>query len=376
MRDCERPLDRSGGPGSCQGETDASRQFEAIFDRLADGFFSLDANWRFTHINPAAREALQLADEVLGRELWQILPEARETIFEVEFRRVMSSGATAEFEAFYPGNLIWLRVNAFPLGNGLAVCFANVTPMRNARQKVIELNRQLRKSSRAYHESKVFAQTIAHDLLQPLCAILGFSEALSASAVNELGPGSAHYLRNIQSAARHMNDVSKAILLLCGIGRGEMNWSRVDLGELASECIEVLRAAHPQRQVECSIASGMWVRCDPGLLRVALQNLLSNAWKFTARESQPHIEVGAEWGPDNELFHFVRDNGIGFDGREAANIFQPFRRLHGDAFPGDGIGLATVKSIMDRHCGRIWAVSQLGQGATFYFTLPPDTIGS
>jgi signal transduction histidine kinase len=374
MTQCERPLDQEAGPDTCQCRSDAPRQFAEIFDQLADGFFSLDAHWRFTYLNAAARGALLVGDEVLGCAVWDVYPEARETIFEDEFRRAMSTGATVEFEAFYPRNLIWLRINAFPLEDGLAVCIADVTQTRNARQKLIGLNRQLRESNRAYDQAKVFAHTIAHDLLQPLGAILGFSEALSESAVNELGRSSAHYLRSIQSAARQMNDISQAILLLCGIGGAEMNRSRVDVGEIARDCIEMLRAAQPLRQVNCSITPDMWARCDPGLLRVAMQNLLGNAWKFSSREGQTaQIEVGTELGPDDELFYFVRDNGIGFDACEAANVFQPLRRLHGNAFDGEGIGLATVRSIIDRHGGRIWAVSEPGKGATFYFTLPAET---
>jgi PAS domain S-box-containing protein len=364
---------RSGSetlPRMCQVE--APGHFAEIFDQLGDGFFSLDADWRFTYLNPAARNALLVDDEVLGRAIWDVYPEALETIFETEFRRAMSTASTTEFEAFYPANLIWLRINAFPIDTGLAVCFADVTQARKARQKLIDLNRQLRERDRAYGQAKVFAQTIAHDLLQPLSAIVGFSEALSASAVNELGPDSARYLRNIQWAARHMTDVSKAILLLCGIGRAEMEWSRVDVGELATECIDVLRAAQPNRPVRCSVASGLWVRGDPGLIRVALQNLLSNAYKFSRTEGDAHIEVGAERSCDGQVVHFVRDNGIGFDACEAESIFQPFRRLHDDSFEGDGIGLATVKSIVERHGGRIWAVSQPRKGATFYFTLPTN----
>ena len=368
------PVDGSAGAVTRQLETAASRQFTAIFDQLTDGFFSLDANWRFTYINPAALAALRVGDGVLGREIWQVFPEARETIFEEEFRRAMASRATTEFESFYPANLVWLRVNAFPLDDGLAVCIADVTQMRKARQKLVELNLELRERSCAYNDAKAFAETLAHDLLQPLAALSAFSEALSATAVDELGPSSAHYLRKIQRAAKHLDAVSKAILLLCGIGRGEMKYSPVDIGEIATECVEVLRAAHPDREFECSIASGMWVSGDPGLLRVALQNLLSNAWKFTSRERMPRIEVGTAQGPDNEILHFVRDNGVGFDAAEAVNVFQPFRRLHGDAFGGDGIGLATVKSIIDRHGGRIWAVAGLDQGATFYFTFPTGAL--
>jgi signal transduction histidine kinase len=338
---------------------------------LADGIFGLDAGWRFTSINPAGRKILRVGDEVLGRAIWDVFPEARETIFETEFRRAMASGSTAEFEAFYPANLVWLRINASPMQGGLLVCFADVTESRRARQKLIDLNRQLRERDRAYERATVFAQTIAHDLLQPLSAMVAFSEALAACAANELGPASALHLRNIRLTATHMSEVSKAILLLCGIGRAEMHWTRVDIGELATGCIRLLRAAQPDKRVRCSVTPGLWVRADPALLRVALQNLLSNAFKFS-RNVDAHIQVGSEMSSDGRVVHFVRDNGIGFDPVEAEGIFQPFRRLQGGSFEGEGLGLATVKSVVERHGGRIWAASQPGKGSTFYFSLPTD----
>jgi signal transduction histidine kinase len=147
----------------------------------------------------------------------------------------------------------------------------------------------------------------------------------------------------------------------------------VDLTQLANECIATLRGAEPEREVRCSVAPGLRASCDAGLIKVALQNLLCNAWKFSQREGQPHVEVGSEPGPGDEVRYFVRDNGIGFDASESPDLFQPFRRLHGDDFPGKGIGLATVKRVIDRHGGFVWATSQPGQGATFYFTLQSDT---
>ncbi len=281
----------------------------------------------------------------------------------------MNSGTATDFEAFYPRKLIWIRVNAFPFEHGLAVCFADTTATRNARKKLMELSRRLRERNRVCDQAEAFAQTIAHDLLQ-LRRILGFSEALTSSAVDELGPDSAHFLSSIQIAANHLNDVSKAIMVLSGVGSEEMNWAQVNMSTLAYECIEILRAAHPQSKAKCSIAPNMLVWCDPRLLRVALQNLLANAWKFSGNEPQPYIEVGMEIGATSEISHYVRDNGVGFDMFGADQLFQPLQRFHADAFEGYGIGLATVKSVIDRHGGRLWAVSHPGKGSTFYFTLP------
>jgi len=329
------------------------RQFAEIFDQLVEGVVCVDANWHFTYLNPSARRLLLVGDEVLGRAIWDVYPEALETVFEEQFRRAVNSGTATDFEAFYPRKLIWIRVNAFPFEHGLAVCFADTTATRNARKKLMELSRRLRERNRVCDQAEAFAQTIAHDLLQPLGAILGFSEALTSSAVDELGPDSAHFLSSIQIAANHLNDVSKAIMVLSGVGSEEMNWAQVNMSTLAYECIEILRAAHPQSKAKCSIAPNMLVWCDPRLLRVALQNLLANAWKFSGNEPQPYIEVGMEIGATSEISHYVRDNGVGFDMFGADQLFQPLQRFHADAFEGYGIGLATVKSVIDRHGGRL-----------------------
>jgi PAS domain S-box-containing protein len=355
---------------ACKCQSETTRRFADIFDRLADGFFSLDAQWRFTYLNPAARKGLRAGDELLGREVWEVFPEARATIFEVEFRRAMENGATTEFEAFYPELRVWLRVNAFPFDQGLAVSFADVTEARSARKQLADLNRQLEERVRAHEEVESFARTVAHDLRSPLGAILGFSQALSEAAVDELGPRSAHYLRRIQNAARQMDEMTEAIMALCRLAHAQIKRTAVDLGQIARDCIATLREAEPAREVHCSISPGLWADCDGALVKLALQNLLSNAWKYTGGASPARIEVGVEPGPGQELRFFVRDNGIGFAAADAQDLFQPFRRLHGDSFSGDGIGLATAKRVIDKHGGALWAESQPGQGATFYFTLP------
>jgi PAS domain S-box-containing protein len=370
MTQSDHLLENECGTAGCKCRPETHRQFADIFDRLADGFFCLDGQWRLTYMNPAARSALHGGNEMLGRPVFEIFPEARATIFEVEFRRAMESRATIEFEAFYPGVRVWLRVNAFPFDDGLAVSFADITEARRARQQLAELNRELQERDRAHKEVESFAHTIAHDLRTPLGAILGFSQALSESAVNELGPRSLHYLRRIQNAAKRMDEMTQAIMSLCRLDHIQMDRGIVDLGHIAGECVAALRESDPGREVHVSIAPRMWANCDAGLVRLALQNLLCNAWKYTGREGQPSIEVGMELGPEGEKRYFVRDNGIGFAQAEAQDMFEPFGRLHGDGFAGEGIGLATVKRIIDKHGGSVWAVSEPGKGSTFYFTLP------
>ncbi|MDB5872211.1 MAG: domain S-box protein [Ramlibacter sp.] len=350
--------------------SEAAQRFADIFDRLADGFFTLDAQWRFTYLNPAARKAFRAGDDLLAQPIWAVFPDARATIFEEEFHRAMETGATAEFEAFYPGLDIWLRVNAFPFDQGLAVSFADITEARQTQQQLADLTRELQDRTRAQHEIESFAHTVAHDLRSPLMAIVGFSQAMSEAAVNELGPRSAHYLRRIRSAAHQMDEMTAAILTLCRLDSAEAKRSLVDLSPIALECIANLREAEPGRQVTVSVAPCMWADCNPPLMKLALHNLLSNAWKYTGREGEPAIEMGIELGPEKEIRYFVKDNGIGFAPAEAQGVFEPFQRLHGDSFAGEGIGLATVKRIVDKHGGALWAVSQPGLGSTFYFTLP------
>lgn len=359
-----------GESGSCRCLIETTPPFADIFDRLADGFFSLDDQWRFTYLNPAARKALQAGDGLLGKIFWEAFPEALATIFESELRRVMESGASSEFEAFYPALQIWLRVNAFPMERGLAVSFADISEARHAQEQLAHLNRELGERIRAHEEAESFAHTVAHDLRSPLTAILGFSQALSEAAVNELGPRSAHFLRRIRNAARQMDETTAAVMTLCRLARAETRRTLMDLSRTAFDCIAALREAEPGREIEVSIAPCMWAECDAGLIKLALQNLLSNAWKYTAREGCPSIEVGIELGPDHEMRYFVRDNGVGFVIADGHGLFEPFGRLHGNTFAGEGIGLATVKRVIDRHGGALWAVSQPGKGSTFYFTLP------
>lgn len=166
-----------------------------------------------------------------------------------------------------------------------------------------------------------------------------------------------------------MGQLIEDLLHLSRISRREMKREMVDLSQIARQIAENLAEQNPQRQVELEIAPNLMVRADASLMTIALENLLSNAYKFTSRCEQAHIQFGVD-GHADETAYFIRDNGAGFDMAYADKLFVPFQRLHSEQeFPGTGIGLATVSRIINRHGGRIWSESEVNHGTTFYFTL-------
>lgn len=222
----------------------------------------------------------------------------------------------------------------------------------------------------ANQELEAFSYSVSHDLRAPLAAIDGFSKALaSRAAASGLDEKSAHYLARIQAGVNRMEQLIDALLGLSRVAREAMRPQPVDLSALAREIVEQLQVADGERQVSIRVEDGMTVQADPALLRVLMQNLIGNAWKFTAKSSRPSIEVG--WSAAHGAW-YVRDNGVGFDMGYAGKLFTAFQRLHSESeFPGTGIGLATVRRIVARHGGRAWAESSAGAGTTIYFTLAP-----
>jgi DNA-binding response OmpR family regulator len=224
-------------------------------------------------------------------------------------------------------------------------------------------------------ELEAFSYSVSHDLRAPLRSIDGFSQLLIEDHAGNLDEKGRDYLRRVREAAQRMGELIDDLLLLARISRAEITRDRADLSSIARLVVEELRKKNPERQVALCIEDYVFVEADSRLMRVAFDNLLGNAWKFTAKVPKARIEVGAEKQEGGTVF-FVRDNGAGFNMSYAENLFRPFQRLHSESdFPGTGIGLATVHRIIDRHGGRIWARSAVDQGTTFYFTLPPARLG-
>jgi PAS domain S-box-containing protein len=218
-------------------------------------------------------------------------------------------------------------------------------------------------------EASAFSYSVSHDLRAPLRTMAGFSQALLEDHAERMDERGLHYLTRIQAAAQRMGDLIDALLSLSRLTRAEMEIKPADLSAIAQAVVSGLRDSDRSRKVEVKIEPGLCARGDQRLLQVALQNLISNAWKFTLHSERPTIEVGRLNDRPSPVY-FVRDNGAGFDMQYANQLFAPFQRLHTEAeFAGTGIGLATVQRVILRHHGRIWAEAAEGKGATFFFEL-------
>jgi len=219
-------------------------------------------------------------------------------------------------------------------------------------------------------ELEAFAYSVSHDLRAPLRAIDGFGEALAEELEDVLDERKKDYLDRMRAAARRMGAMIDELLALSRASRVEVERTEVNLSALASEVVAELREGEPHRTVEVSVAEGLTARGDRRLLRLVLQNLIGNAWKFTGPVKGARIELGSLPGEGGEAVFFVRDNGVGFDMKYADKLFGAFQRLYRrEEFPGEGVGLATVQRIVARHGGRVWAEAEPGAGATFFFTL-------
>ena len=219
-------------------------------------------------------------------------------------------------------------------------------------------------------ELEAFAYAVSHDLRAPLIAIDGFSQLLVKRTSCKLDEKGAHYLERIHTAVQQMGELINGMLLVAKLSLEPLEVKRVDLTAMAEKLMCELRALGPDRDAEISIAPGMVVQGDPQLLHTLMQNLLGNAWKFTALQTQARISVSAQTAPGDDTVYAVKDNGAGFDMAYADKLFVTFQRLHKPgAFTGNGIGLALAHRIVNRHEGKIWALSALGEGAEFRFTL-------
>jgi signal transduction histidine kinase len=249
--------------------------------------------------------------------------------------------------------------------------------LRQSAEEIRELNAELEQRvadrtarlTAVNKELEAFSYSVSHDLRAPLRTLDGFSQALLEDYAEKLDENAKNYLNRIRAASQRMGQLIDDLIQLSRLARSEIQTEQVNLSEIASQFAAELRARHMERQVEFVIMEGLAVRGDQRLLRIALANLLENAWKFSSKKAHSCIEFGKAQHNGRDAF-FVRDNGAGFDMAYADKLFGAFQRLHSmTEFDGTGIGLATVQRIINRHDGDIWAEGAVGQGATFYFSL-------
>ena len=236
------------------------------------------------------------------------------------------------------------------------------------------LRRRTAQLEAANVELDAFVYSISHDLRAPLRGLAGFSQALMEDYADKLDGDALDYLTRISRASQRMGQMIDDLLTLSRATRGELRWEQVDLSALATTIVAELDEHNPDRQVSCEIAPQVIAQGDPRVLRIVLENLLHNAWKFTSKHDRATIVFGTR-RLDGDTVYFVRDDGAGFDMTYVDKLFGIFQRLHAmTEFEGTGIGLAMVARLIHRHGGRVWAESAEDQGATFSFTLGTSSI--
>jgi PAS domain S-box-containing protein len=330
-------------------------------------------NPKFTEVTGyARREAIGQNPRILKSgttppevytDLWTTLLSGREWRGELENRKKN-------------GELFWEATRISPLRNDLGeithfiVVKNDITERKRSEAEILRLNADLERRVRERTQDlEAFSYSVSHDLRTPLRGINGFARLLKERCDGCHDPQARDSLDRIIRSSLRMSDLIDDLLRLSQIGRNELSFALVDLSRLAGEVLAELAERAPERRVATEIDADVVVRGDPQLLRIVLENLLGNAWKFTARRETARIGFGWREEGGRRVIH-VRDNGAGFDPRYAARLFSPFQRLHrAEDFEGTGIGLAIVQRIVVLHGGRIWAEAEPERGATFHFTL-------
>lgn len=375
----------------------------AIARSLSIGLLASDFEGRIWFCNPAAQTWLQVkVGDLLPRHLipdwltaqqWQASLEHLQHQQAVEIQEVHRAGQwfAIRLEPFLNrANLERSTVKKPDLSPtvpcGLLLVIEEITDRKQAAIAQATLNQQLTERTvqleAVNQELETFSYTVSHDLGAPLWRIQGFSQALLEDHTDQLDHAGRDYLRRIQTAVQRMEELIEDLLKLSRVTTTELYPERVDLSALAIEIAQELHQMQPDRAVNWKITSGLVAEGDRRLLKIALENLLSNAWKFTSQCVQAQIELGrvadavsvsnlADSTADQTAIYFIRDNGVGFDMADAHRLFNPFQRLpNANQFSGTGIGLISARRVIHRHGGNIWAEAEINQGASFYFTLP------
>jgi PAS domain S-box-containing protein len=372
---------------SSHEQDEIDERLRSVMEAALDAIVLMDHEGCITELNTAAETMFGYTRaEVVGKSLADMLiPVSLRAQHTSGLKRYVETGEErllgrrVELPAMrkdgieFPAEVAIVRIRSEgpPIFAGYV---RDITERRRAAESEM-LRREKDAAEAANAELEAFSYSVAHDLRAPLRAITGHSAALQEDHAHSLDDDAKRQLERVIAAGVRMGEIIDCLLSLARLTRTDLHRETVDLAAVAEGVLAQLRLTEPERRVDLVTPGHLPVRADPQLVRLLLENLLSNAWKFTRMQPRPRIELGSTL-VDERRAYFVRDNGAGFNMEYAAKLFIPFQRLHSaDRFEGTGIGLATVQRIVRRHGGRVWAEASENQGATFYFTLSQQRIG-
>lgn len=364
----------------------SEEKYRQLVELSQEGIWIIDKDAVTTFVNAALAQMMgYTVDEMVGKSVFDFMDEEGKAITMRNLeQRQQGIAASHEFELLRKdGSRLYTIMVASPFkdanGNymGSIAGVLDITQRREAeeelrlqQEKLEDLVRERTKALEiSNRELEAFSYSVAHDLRAPLRSVISFGQVLEEIAHDKLNEEARDALQRMIRAGKNMSELIDDLLELSRISRATMEKTRVNVGDVAREALDVLAATEPGRYSEILIDNDLYAVADPTLIQVLMQNLIQNAWKFSNRNDVTVIEVGKR-ELENETCFYVRDNGVGFDMEYAGKVFDAFQRLHRpDEFSGTGIGLATVSRIVQRHGGKVWAESEIGKGATFYFTL-------
>jgi PAS domain S-box-containing protein len=367
---------------------EAKDHAEQLIELASIMVVGLDRDGRVRAFNRTAESITGYSRADIERRNWfeVVAPARLYPQVEHEFRRLLDGGEASTFELpLLAANgderyIVWQNNPITENGKvvGTISFGVDITARRRMEDALRTMNEQLElrveertaELAAANRELETFAYSVSHDLRAPLRSIDGFTQALVEDCAGALDERGLDYCNRVRKAAGRMGQLIDDLLVLSRITRAEVRIEDVDLSAMAGDILALLHEREPSRRVHTHVQAGLRVRGDVGLLRIMMENLLDNAWKYTRKTDEADIEVGARWDGARQIF-FVRDNGAGFDMTMASKLFAPFQRLHSaQDYAGTGIGLATVARVVARHGGRVSASAQVGKGAIFELVLP------
>jgi len=370
------------------------QQIKLLMDSVSEAIYGVDLDGVCTFVNQSCVKMLGYQDErdLLGKSIHELIHHTYPDGTHYPKAECSVRLATLQGRDQHKDDEVHWRADgsSFPIeywshpihrhGDiiGTVVAFIDITERKKAEAELQEYRDHLEslvdertsELTRLNKELESFTHTISHDLRAPLRSIKDQSMAIIDRYEDMLDETCQHYFNGIWNDSHKMSKLIDDILELSRVSSGKITRSPVDLSAMVNQIMVHLQEADPDREIVLDIMPDVVCDADEGLLQIGMNNLLSNAWKYSQNSPQSRIEFGMESRNDSKVF-YVKDNGAGFDMQYVAKLFKPFQRLHGDdEFEGTGIGLATVARVISRHKGKIWAESEIGKGATFYFTLP------